>query len=113
MTKFFSLLEDTKGMAAALQSIKPKMTDRQFSDLGQLFTTTDGVLTTRDKGNRVRGETVYSCSKIGSYLTMHFEGIGATDSMMWLGTLKRDAAGNEHWMMRPEMRAALASLGWY
>jgi hypothetical protein len=113
VTDFYSLLKDTQGLAAALQSIQLNTTDKQRSDLGQLYTTTDGFLTTRDKGNRVRGETVYSCSKIGSYLTAHFGGIGATDSMMWVGLIKQDKAGNEHWVMRPEMRAAVASLGWF
>lgn len=113
MTDFYSLLKDTPGLAAALQSIKLKTTNKQYSHLGQLYATTGGFLTTRDKGNRVRGETVYSCSKIGGYLTAHFGGIGATDSMMWVGIIKQDTAGNEHWKMRPEMRAAVASLGWF
>jgi hypothetical protein len=113
MTEFFSLLKDTRGLAVALKSIRLKMTGKQFSDLGQLYTTTSGFLATRDKGNRVRGETVYSCSKIGGYLTGHFGGIGATDSMMWVGVIKQDAVGNEHWMMRPEMRTAVASIGWF
>lgn len=113
MTDFFPLLKDTRGLAAALQSIKPNMTDKQFSDFGQLYTTTGGFLTTRDKGNRVRGETVYSCSKIGSYLTAHFGRLGAIDNMMWVGVIKQDSAGNQHWVMRPEMRTAVASLGWF
>ena len=113
MTDFYSLLEDTRGLAAALQSIQLKTTDKQRLHLGQLYTTTGGFLTTRDKGNRVRGVTVNTCSKIGSYLTAHFGGIGATDSMMWVGLIKLDKAGNEYWVMRPEMRAAVASLGWF
>ena len=113
MTDFSKLLNDTKGLAEALSSIRAKATEKQFNDLGQLYATKLGFLATRDAGNRVRGETVYSCSKIGAYLTERFNGVGPGDKMMWVGRIERDKKGNENWQMRPEMRAALSTLGWF
>jgi hypothetical protein len=35
------------------------------------------------------------------------------DAMMWLGQVKRDAVGNERWVMRAEIRTVLRRLGWF
>lgn len=56
--------------------------------------------------------TVFSCSKVGGYLIKHFDGVGPGDKMMWIGTFKHDAKGNERWIMRPQIKAALESLKW-
>jgi hypothetical protein len=109
MVDFHSLLKDHVGLVSALRAIQPS--DKERDALGELYATASGFLVTRDAGNRVRGETIYQCSKIGGYLTAHFGGVGATDSMMWIGYIKPDEADAEHWVMRPEIRAALKSLG--
>jgi len=88
------------------------MSDKDRGDLIQLVGTRGGIYATRDKGQRVRGDTVYSCSKVGRYLTDHFGGIGPKDQMMWVGFLKPDANGLERWIMRPEIKSAIQSLGW-
>lgn len=67
----------------------------------------------RDKGNRVRGETVYSCTQIGKYLTAYFDGVRPGDLMMWVGYIEPQTDGSELWMMRPEVRTAIKRLGWY
>jgi hypothetical protein len=69
-------------------------------------------MTSRDAGSRVRGDTVFSCSKVGGYLTKHFDGVGPGDKMMWIGTIKHDAKGNERWIMRPQIKVALETLKW-
>ncbi len=65
---------------------------------------------TRDKGNRVGGDTVYSCSMVGAALTRYFDGIGPDDKMMWIGHIVVDSKGNETWVMRPEIRVAMLRL---
>ncbi len=112
MPEFADLLKDQKGLARAIKTIQLKASEKQHGDLAQLYATKAGIPAHRDKGNRVRGDTVHSCSMIGAYLTAHFDGVGPRDTMMWIGTVKIDRKGAESWHMRPEMRAALAALGW-
>ena len=107
MNDYKACLKDTQLLAKALSSVQ--MSLKEKSDLGQLYADKSGVQVKRDKGNRVRGETVYSCSKIGAGLTAHFR-IGPMDKMMWVGRLAiKD--GTERWSMRPEVRAAIKTLG--
>jgi len=112
MTDFHDLLSIPAELVAALKSVQTQMSEKEKGDLLQLYGARGGVYVTRDKGNRVRGDTVYSCSKVGAYLTKHFDGVGPNDKMMWIGTIKRDAKGQERWTMRPQIKAALVSLGW-
>lgn len=111
MKDFKSYLKDANLLAKALESIQMK--PKEKSDLGELYMSKHGIPVSRDKGNRVRGETVYSCSRIGKYLTLHFEGVGPGDSMMWIGYIEPQSDGSEQWMMRPEIRNAIKGLGWY
>lgn len=109
MDDYKACLKDTELLAKALSSVQ--MSPKEKSDLGQLYIDKGGVVVTRDKGNRVRGETVFSCSKIGAGLTAHF-GVGPMDKMMWIGCLAAKD-GSEIWSMRPEVRSAVKILGWF
>jgi hypothetical protein len=111
MTDFEELLRDTPRLATALQSVQ--LTAKEKSDLCQLYDADErGIPVHRDKGQRARGDTVSSCSKVGAYLTRYFEGVGPSHKMMWIGRLCCDADGEEWWSMRSEMRAAIHALGW-
>ena len=109
MTDYHAILNDPKKIAAALKSVQ--MSDKERGDLIQLFGTRGGVHVTRDAGSRVRGDTVYSCSKVGANLSRHFDGVGPGDKMMWIGTLKIDSKGDERWVMRPQVKVALQANG--
>lgn len=98
-------------MANALESIFKKLTVKQKDDLQLLYSSPIGVLTSRDKRRIVRGDTVRSCSNIGTYLTDYFDSVGPIDQMMWVGFIKPDSQGNEYWVMREEIRSALKRLG--
>jgi len=111
MNDFISHLMDTESFAKALESIQ--LTSKEKADLGELFANKRGILVTRDKGNRVRGDTVYSCSKIGKYLTAYFDGTRPGDLMMWVGILETKNDGSELWKMRPEVRSAIERLRWF
>jgi hypothetical protein len=110
MTNFHEILEDKKALVGAFKSIQ--ISEKQRENLIQLCNTRGGVHTTRDSGMRVRGETVYSSSKVGVALTKHFDGVGPGDKMMWIGTIKQDAKNEERWVMRPQIKDALATMGW-
>lgn len=112
MEPFFELLENPKKFEAALKAVKKEMSEKQYGDLITLASTRGGVDVTRDAGSRVRGETVYSCSKIGVMLTKHFGGIGPQDNMMWIGRHMLNAKGSERWAIRPQVKAAVKALGW-
>ena len=73
MTYFLALLDSSKKLTAALKSVQ--MSDKERCDLIELCNFKGGISATRDKGNRLRGDTIYSCSKMGTYLTQHFDGI--------------------------------------
>lgn len=111
MSDLLSILKNTEGLANALDSIFKKLTPKQKDDLQLLYSSPVGVLTTRDSGRRVRGETIYSCSRIGAHLSDYFDGVGPADKMMWVGFIKPDPHGNQHWVMREEIRSALKRLG--
>ena len=106
MNDFATLLTDTGLLRKALRSID--LSARERADLSQLYWSAKGVQVTRDKNNRVRGDTVHTCSKVGSRLTAVFDGVGPTDQMMWFATLKMDAKEQERWIMRPSIRLAIA-----
>lgn len=110
MSDYHSLLNSPKLILTALKSVQ--MSDKERTDLVALYGTRGGVMVTRDKGSRVRGDTVFSCSKVGGYLTKHFDGVGPGDKLMWIGTIKLDAKDNERWIMRPQIKAALEVLKW-
>ena len=98
-------------MASAFGSIYEKLTPKQKDDLRLLYSTPLGILTSRDDKRRVRGDTVTSCSRIGTHLTDYFNGAGPTDKMMWVGYLETGHQGTEYWVMREEMRSALKLAG--
>lgn len=77
------------------------------------FESGDGIVVERDSNHRVRGDSVNSCSKIGGLLTAHLKGTKPTDSMMWVGFLAQNSAGQETWHLRPQVRAAIRRLGWF
>ena len=110
MKDFKSYLKDTALLAKALESIQLK--PKEKSDLGELYASKQGVSVSRDKGNRVRGDTIYSCSQIGKHLTAYF-GARPNDLMMWVGFIEPQDDGGEQWMIRPEVRAAIKRLGWF
>lgn len=109
MHSFQSLLTNTKLLANAFESVQPS--PKQKADLGTLFRSKSGIPISRDKGRRVRGETVYSCSMVGASLTRFFEGIGPQDKMMWIGFIETEGS-NEKWIMKPEVKLAMEVLGW-
>jgi len=111
MKDFRSYLNDTELLMKAFASIN--MSPKEKADLGELYASTLGVSVTRDKGNRVRGDTVYSCSQIGKCLSAYFDGIRPNDLMMWVGLIKPQSDGSEQWVMRPEIRSAIKKLGWF
>lgn len=110
MPDFQELLDKPRLLSVALKTVQ--MSEKERGDLIALYGTRGGVFSSRDAGNRVRGDTVYSCSKVGVYLTKHFDGVGPGDKMMWIGTIKHDSKGQERWVMRPQIKAALQSLKW-
>jgi hypothetical protein len=111
MKDFESHLKDTVHFAKALDSIQLK--PKEKADLGELYAREFGIPMTRDKGNRVRGDTVHSCSQIGKYLTAYFDGTRPGDLMMWIGRIVRQPDGSELWKMRAEVRFAIEKLGWF
>ena len=111
MKNFTSYLKDIDIFAKALDSIQ--MRPKEKADLGEFYMSKHGILVTRDKGMRVRGDTVYSCSQIGKYLTEYFDGTRPGDLMMWIGLIERQSDGSELWIMRPEVRLAINKLRWF
>lgn len=97
-------------VAAVLRTLKlqPKL----ILDLEKLYFAKTGVPVSRDKGNRVRGETVWSCSRVGKVLSNHFGPTGYVDTMMWVGYLA-EKRGQEYWIMRPNVRKAVESIEWF
>lgn len=87
------------------------MTAKQRDDMALLYNAKRGLPVERDKGNRVRGPSVFSCSKIGADLTRHFGCVGPGDKMMWIGHIKPDSADNELWVMRKEVCVAMVAAG--
>ncbi len=98
-------------LAKAFESVQMK--PKEKADLGELYASKHGVSVTRDKGNRLRGNTVYSCSQIGKHLTAYFDGSRPGDLMMWVGQIEPQNDGSEQWLMRPEIRSAIKKLDWY
>lgn len=111
MKDFKSYLKDTELLAKALESIQMK--PKEKFDLRELYASKHGISVTRDSGNRVRGDTVYSCSQIGKLLTAYFDGVRPNDLMMWVGFIERQNDGGDQWIMRPEVRSAIKRLGWF
>jgi len=111
MKDFTSHLKDAENFAKALESIQLK--PKEKADLGELYASKSGISVTRDKGNRVRGDTVYSCSQIGKYLTAYFDGTRPGDLMMWVGWIDSQPDGSERWKMRKEVSAAIKRLRWF
>ena len=110
MHDFKELLGDAPSLANALRSLQ--LSAKEKSDLGTLYSCGSGISVKRDNGRRVRGETIYSCSKVGSKLTKYFNGVGPQDKMMWVGYIQLDGNENEQWVLRPEIRLAIKELGW-
>ena len=111
MSDFMSHLKDTEHFVKALESIQLK--PKEKADLGELYASKHGISVTRDKGNRVRGDTVYSCSQIGKYLTAYFDGDRPGDLMMWVGWIESQPDGSELWRMRDEVSLAIERLRWF
>ena len=108
----YDLLDDTKGLAVALESIQ--LSDKHKEHLRKLFNSVDGEPAGRDERTRVvKSETRVSCSRIGGLLATYFGGGGPVDKMMWVGRLPKDEHGRERWVMRPQMREALRLLKWF
>lgn len=105
MDEFADLLDQPLKVAEALRSIQ--ISEKERDSLRLLYASKVGFEASRDSGNRVRAETVYHCSKIGAYLTKHFDGIGPRDTMMWVGCILPNKGGTEYWIMRPQFRAAM------
>ena len=114
LSKFDDLLNDTEGLAKALASIQLNLRGKQREHLGQLYGSADGEAARRDSVTRVvQSVTRSSCSTIGGQLSRFFGGEGPLHKMMWIGFIKKDARGNERWVMRHQIRAALQSLNWF
>jgi hypothetical protein len=111
MRDFQSYLDDSEALAKAFRAIQLK--PKEKADLGELYARPIGIPVTRDKSNCVRGETVFSCSRVGRYLTSHFGGIRPGDLMMWVGYIDAQSDLIERWIMRPQVRSAIEKLGWF
>jgi hypothetical protein len=111
MRDFWSYLNKLELLTIAFESIQMKLKEK--ADLKELYANRHGISVSRDKGNRVREETVYSCTQIGKYLTSHFEGVRPNDLMMWVGYIDVQSDHSEQWIMRPEIRLAIEKLGWF
>lgn len=103
-------LQSVRRIADALQTFELPV--KLKDDLGKLYKEEFGLAVGRDRGGRVRGPTVLSCSRIGTLLTNFFQPIGRHDSMMWIGELTY-IDGTERWTMRPSIRQAIDALGWF
>lgn len=112
MDQYLNLVENPKKFEAALKAVKKEMSDKQYGDLITLANTKGGVEATRDAGGRVRGETVFSCGKIGAMLTKHCGGLGPEFAMSWIGHIKQKADGTEQWVMHQHVQAAVKALDW-
>lgn len=113
MTDFLAVLKSPSHLTAALKAVRPELTARQLDDLGELYANSEGFQVVRDSGNRVRGPGVHSASRMGAYLTRQLGGIRPRDLMMWIGVIHASKDRTEHWKMRPEVRTAIRSLGWF
>lgn len=111
MKTFTDYLNDPVRLTAALSSLV--LSDKESADLETLYRNPGGVSVTRDSGSRVRGETVHSSSRIGKYLSSHFDGVGPRDSMMWVGFIPDGRDRTERWVLRPQIRQAIDQLGWF
>lgn len=109
MTDYHDILSDKRLLTQALESIQ--LSEKQREDMAMLHGAVRGVPVERDEGLRVRGDSVYSSSRIGANLSRYFEGVGPTDKMLWVGQLRKTSTGNEFWVMRPEMRSAMEAAG--
>lgn len=69
MTDFREILTDSRRMTAALKSIP--LSEKERADMELLHNAQRGLPVKRDNGQRVRGPSVHSCSKIGANLTRH------------------------------------------
>jgi hypothetical protein len=112
MAEFRELLESPQILASALKSVRQEMSEKQYGDLITLSTTKGGIHVTRYSGNRLKGDTITSCAKIGSFLTKHFDGVGPLYKMSWIGSIELDSKEQERWVIRPQVKAAVKALGW-
>lgn len=113
MTTFDDLLDDIDGLCRALSAIEPLLTAKQREHLRDLFLSPDGESSQRVGKNVLKSRTRWSCSKVGGHLTRYFEGVGASDQMMWIGYIALWPDGTERWVMRSQIREALRRLNWF
>jgi hypothetical protein len=111
MADFHALLKDPSGLCQALEAIQ--IEGRLRADLQRLYDSAEGLPCTRDAEQRLSGDTVRTCASIGTRLSKHLNMKEPADKMLWLGSVKRDAAGHERWVMRAEVRLVLRRLGWF
>lgn len=108
--RFTAIISDPKLLAQGLKAIG--LTGAQREALIQLHAAPRGLPAEVDAGGRVRGPTVWQCSRVGTLLTRHFAGIGPRDAMMWIGFVREGPRDTIFWCMRPTVAQALESLGW-
>jgi hypothetical protein len=104
--------KDVRWLAGIFANIKPKLTPKLWGDLEKLYRASAGVPIRRDKGRRARGETVASCSRIGTAI---FEAMGekpSGDNMMMVGQFAY-FEDREYWVLRPNIRRVLKHLAWF
>jgi hypothetical protein len=106
MPHFEKILKDTPKMADALALfVSPGTRLEALQLLHQAGE--HGLPIARDAVNRIQGPTVWHCSRLGTELSSHF-GTGPEDTCLWIGTIRKDEAG-EFWVMRPEVKGAIES----
>jgi predicted HNH restriction endonuclease len=104
--------KDLRRLAGIFAKIKPKLTPKQLGDLEMLYRASAGIPIWRDKGRRARGETVASCSRIGTAMFEAMREEPRGDNMMMVGHFT-SAKDQEYWVLRPNNRRALKHLGWF
>jgi len=111
MADFHAVLKDPSALCAALEAVQ--IEGKLRTDLQRLFDSADGLPCTRDAEQRVSGDTVRTCATIGARLAKHLNMKLPADKAQWLGSVKRNATGQECWAMRAEVRLVLKRLGWF
>ena len=103
-------MHTVREIASALKSIDVKPAHK--SELRRLYDSGAGFPFERDTCNRVRGDTVLACSRVGSNGSNLKRALGQTqgDGMMLIGALDRE---NSTWRMNDTFKEAAELLGWF
>lgn len=113
MPTLVEIISDVKNVPRLVQALRMLESEPKLVDaLRQLYHATHGIPVSRDAGNRVRGPTISSCSRIGARISTALQPEGRRDEMMWVGYIEV-VNNEERWFMRAAIRQALNELGWF